>query len=281
MKYLFCSILLSFAFIINAITPYVKTPEPAVLEVIYSRTQVTDTTLRDKRFIKDDVLLRIGSNMSLFCGVKKLWEDSISKVDYASYSNILKASYEKDPKNFFFLGGRYWSYIYKDKQNNELTECDYFNLTHWKYKEPLKNPAWAVTDSIKKCMGYDCIMATADFKGRRWIAWFTPDIPISDGPWKLCGLPGLILEAYDVNHDYEFIPKAIYASGIGPVGYMQYIPENKYRSVSYEEFLKEWRKYQMQNSVAKIKAAYNIKSGSTRYDKKLLYDREEITYFPE
>lgn len=281
MKQFFYIVLLLSAISINANNPYVRNMEPAVLEVIYERMQVTDTTSRDKQFVKDDVLLRIGNNMSLFCGVKKLWEDSISKVDYASYSNILKASYQKDPNNFSFLGGRYWSYIYKDRQSDELTECDYFNMTHWKYREPLQIPEWTVTDSIKNCIGYDCIKATASFKGRTWTAWFAPEIPVSDGPWKLCGLPGLILKAYDANHDYEFIAKAIYTSGIGPVGYMEYIPENKYRTVSREQFLKEWRKSQSRNNVSGIKAAYDIKSSSAKPNRGLLYDREEIVHSSE
>ena len=47
-------------------------------------------------------------------------------------------------------------------------------------------------------------MATADFRGRRWTAWFATDIPVSDGPWKLGGLPGLILEAYDDGQQHVF-----------------------------------------------------------------------------
>ncbi len=278
MRFYFYLFLLIYPLILNGETPYVKESEPAILEVIYNRKQITDTTLRNNRFFVDDVLLRIGNNKSLFCGVRKLWEDSISKVDYATYSNLLKTSYEKDPKNFFFLGGKYWSYIYKDKRVNEVIECDYFNLTHWRYKEQLQTPIWITTDSVKNCLGYDCLMATTVFKGREWIVWFTPEIPLSDGPWKLCGLPGLILEAYDVNHDYEFIPKAIYTEGISPIGYMWYIPEDNHRNVSREQFLKEWRKYKLQNNAARTKAAYNIKSSSPEQTNVLLYDREEIDY---
>lgn len=261
---------------IYADSPYVKEAEDAIIEVIYSRKQVTDTTMRDNRFFMDDVLLRIGNNKSLFCGVKKLWDDSISKVDYATYSTLLKASYEKDPKNFFFLGGTYWSYIYKDKTKKEVTECDYFDLTRWKYKEELQTPTWTITDSIKNCLGYECVMATTFFKGRNWIAWFSPEIPIPDGPWKLNGLPGLILEAYDVAHDYEYIPKAIHTAGLAPVGYMWYY--NDYTYVSRDQFFKNWRKAKMQDGVAKIKAAYDIKSSSPAQKKTLSYDREEIDY---
>ncbi|MBD5311420.1 MAG: GLPGLI family protein [Muribaculaceae bacterium] len=40
----------------------------------------------------------------------------------------------------------------------------------------------------------------------KWEVWFVPELPISAGPWKLCGLPGLIL--YDEDKDKEFIFEA-------------------------------------------------------------------------
>ena len=46
---------------------------------------------------------------------------------------------------------------------------------------------------------FTCKKATASFRGRNYIAWYSPDIPLPYGPWKLQGLPGLILEAYDTN----------------------------------------------------------------------------------
>lgn len=51
---------------------------------------------------------------------------------------------------------------------------------------------------------YLCHKATATFRGRTWSVWYTLDLPYSDGPWKFCGLPGLILHAYDSEGLFRF-----------------------------------------------------------------------------
>ena len=48
-----------------------------------------------------------------------------------------------------------------------------------------------------------CHLATCEFRGRKWQAWYS-DIPYSLGPWKLNGLPGLILEARSLDKDHVF-----------------------------------------------------------------------------
>ena len=72
------------------------------------------------------------------------------------------------------------------------------------YRDTLNAQQWTMTDSTREVLGYTCQQATADFRGRRWTAWFATDIPISDGPWKLGGLPGLILKAYDEGQQHVF-----------------------------------------------------------------------------
>lgn len=47
---------------------------------------------------------------------------------------------------------------------------------------------------------FNCTKATVAFRGREFIAWFTSEIPVTYGPWKFHGLPGLILEVHDVDN---------------------------------------------------------------------------------
>lgn len=62
-------------------------------------------------------------------------------------------------------------------------------------KEKLEPIEWEIKQEQKKIKQYNCIKAIATYEGRKYTAWFTPDIPVPYGPYKLGGLPGLILEA--------------------------------------------------------------------------------------
>jgi GLPGLI family protein len=71
-------------------------------------------------------------------------------------------------------------------------------------EEPMPVIDWQVSSDIATFGGLHCQKATAHFKGRDYTAWFCPDIPVHSGPWKLSGLPGLILEAYDAKKEVVF-----------------------------------------------------------------------------
>lgn len=59
---------------------------------------------------------------------------------------------------------------------------------------------WQITEETKVIQNFTCLKATVYFRGRHFEAWFTPDIPVSNGPWKFHGLPGLILQVYDIDN---------------------------------------------------------------------------------
>lgn len=85
-------------------------------------------------------------------------------------------------------------YILKTSADSTLTVYDTLSDEPVYYTEKFSEMSWEIGDSTKNILGYECSMAITDYHGRKWTAWFTPDIPIADGPWKFRGLPGLILE---------------------------------------------------------------------------------------
>lgn len=71
----------------------------------------------------------------------------------------------------------------------------------------IKN-SWSLIDEFKTIANFNCQKASISFRGRQYIAWFTTEIPVPTGPWKLHGLPGLIMEAYDINNEVNFLFKS-------------------------------------------------------------------------
>lgn len=63
---------------------------------------------------------------------------------------------------------------------------------------------WTIFPETKTIEGFKVQKATTTFGGRNWIAWFTNDIQIQDGPYKFCGLPGLIVNIGDEEGDHVF-----------------------------------------------------------------------------
>lgn len=64
---------------------------------------------------------------------------------------------------------------------------------------------WAISEEIDTIAGYECHKATATYGGRDWTAWYTTEVPVPFGPWKLTGLPGLVVEAVSNDGIHSFI----------------------------------------------------------------------------
>ena len=73
-----------------------------------------------------------------------------------------------------------------------------------RYTEKRPRLDWQLGEERREIAGKECQVATCDFGGRHWTAWFAPDLPYPYGPYKLGGLPGLILELYDGEDDYHY-----------------------------------------------------------------------------
>ena len=162
-----------------------------------SKTHEEYTSLR-----QDERILDIGNKISHFYS---LWEtryrevrDSVSK-EGGQLQDVMNA-YSKIPypRSYIFYE------VFKNyPQNSILTLTDKITK-FYRYEELMQPLKWQMTHKDTLIAGYHCQKAITQFRGRTWTAWFTPDIPISDGPWKLYGLPGLILQATDDKGYFSF-----------------------------------------------------------------------------
>lgn len=102
-----------------------------------------------------------------------------------------------------------YTYVFTDVAGEALTFYGKFGEDLGYYTEPLSEMEWTIVeDSTATVLGYDCMMAECDYHGRHWKAWFTLDIPMPFGPWKLRSLPGLILKA-EANGGFSFMATGI------------------------------------------------------------------------
>lgn len=170
-----------------------KIVDSSIMECIYNY-RVIDHSLGDMR--EYHAILELG--------------DSISKYEsYGSYrlDSVLVGKQEMTLGEFFKLHNMYSpdfkEFLLENINANKLSYYGRVSIDNYMYQEEVPHIDWALSDSTKEICGYLCHQATATFRGRNWIAWYC-DIPKCVGPWKLNGLPGLILEAQTEDKEHTF-----------------------------------------------------------------------------
>lgn len=196
-----------------------KDLEKSILECNYKLVMHKDTVSKSNP-IEDDMVLRIGETASQFFSQYTFYHDSLwtdpegrKKAEDLSIESLMS------PNPSLIFGARTTKdFIYKNYPNGKITVyAKDFKRVNFYYYEDYMPQKWYIGDSTKLILGYKCKKAESYFRGRHWIAWFAEDIPVKDGPWKLNGLPGLILEAYDSKMDYHYIATNINEKPVLPV----------------------------------------------------------------
>ena len=95
--------------------------------------------------------------------------------------------------------------IFKNMTTKTISTTDHIYLQGmYEYEESFDCFNWLITSEIDTIHNYVCQKAICDFGGRTWEAWFTLELPFSDGPYKFCALPGLILNVADTQNHYSW-----------------------------------------------------------------------------
>ena len=107
---------------------------------------------------------------------------------------------DKDNKTTKYVKiGNDTTYMYKDFIKNYMFSEENIFTKVFDVKDELNVFKWNIETDTLTILNYKCRKASLTFRGREYIAYFSEEIPISDGPWKFNGLPGLILKVMIVN----------------------------------------------------------------------------------
>ena len=208
--------------------------EPAILECRYESWQ---------KDADDSYILRIGKTASQFFSYYRYRSDSLMNTSDVTMDIALNEFFESASKGSDRSKqlksssiGREW--IYEDLTEGKLKVYSEYTSAYNTYEEDIPKQEWTIyVDSVMTILGMECHYAITVFRGREWKVWFTEEIPVSLGPWKLGGLPGLILKATADDDFIKLTATSIKTEGINPVTFYNWSNEKFYK-MTREQFLK-------------------------------------------
>lgn len=259
---------------INIKGEIIQPKENAIMEVCYSKIVNRDTT-RNDYIIDSPMILRIGEKGSMFFPQKSMANDSLNYYNRELGIQVVIDALTKGHAVSYVLGHEH-EYIFRNLNENETMVYQAVGSEAAYYIEPTECPIWTIGDSLRNISGRECIDAHCSFRGREWTAWFTPEIPIKEGPWKLFGLPGLVVEAYDNQQHYRFELTSIRIDNLSPVGIFIYDRLYAEKLRSRKEYL--CRMYSLLLKGDFMKSVASITGKSVSRNKIKPYDFEETDY---
>lgn len=95
--------------------------------------------------------------------------------------------------------------IYTDFRVKEMHARQLWGKEYYSFPDTIPTIDWEIKPARKTIGKLNVQLATGYFRGRTYDVWFCTDIPLPYGPWKLSGLPGLILEAKSQDGEIAFL----------------------------------------------------------------------------
>lgn len=146
---------------------------------------------------------------------------------------------------------------------------DYLKGEYLAYEEPLMQK-WDIATDTAYHSGLLTYKASCRFGGRDWVAWYAPEISVSEGPYKFYGLPGLIVKLDSEDGDYSFSLQSL-----GRIDKLPYLPN--YQLVSKNRY-----KEMMESITSFDKLESNGHTvGTIKRNGKVVSREEEILYEKE
>ena len=170
--------------------------------VSYSFLRKNDNA--DEKYVAEmDMKLDIGSRKTVFYSETTFLKDSLNLLAFDANGSIIND--EEYKKRCAIYGGTTSEIAFIDYRTEKIS-------TGWQCPgifiigtSSLEQPLWETTGETKTTLkGYAAKKAEAEFMGRKWIIWYSEDLPLPYGPWLLWGAPGLIIKAQDSEGIFDF-----------------------------------------------------------------------------
>lgn len=200
----------------------------------------------------EEMWLYLGDDISKFSSKGKALKDSLDhnkKISGAGMADF-KARTEMTRTEFDYA-------IYKNIPENKISYTLQILRDNFRYEEDEEALEWNILPETRIISGYESQKAKTVFRGREFTAWFTTEIPFSDGPYKFSGLPGLILQLND-NKDHYVFELIQFKSLEQTVPFT--LETRDYIFISRDELLQQKRKYEEDP----FAALENANRGSTK-----------------
>jgi GLPGLI family protein len=242
-------------------------PEPLVFTVKYDFVHVYDTTDRANPF-RETMHLLVGQTSSTYRRSPAAPVERPSAAPAAGGGRVI--SVVGMPMVVVNAPGISDGELFQYPAAGNLKYSTHIAMNDYLLEEKLPTINWKVGTATKTIGDFKCQQATGAYAGRTYTVWFAPDLPFRSGPWKLSGLPGLILEAKDATGDVAFTFNAFTKADSGQV-----TTYNKTRLITTsEKALNRIREAFDENPVATMQAqlspgspapalAYRLPSGKT------------------
>lgn len=193
--------------------------DKAFLRIVYAFTQKNYT--RESLSSRTDTMaLDIGHRYSEFYDMTASEKDSLKKLVFKSdrlksltiiknreIAESVVNTYRPEKGNMFTPNSYITFTIYKDRDEKHVYTLDKETSgteTSVFLNEEMQPQQWSIDGDTCTILNYLCNKATTKFRGREYEVCFAPEIPVNEGPWKLYGLPGLILAAKTTDGIFSF-----------------------------------------------------------------------------
>lgn len=175
--------------------------DTAIIKISYKFSARIDSTIENSKR-EDLIILEFGKKYSKCFSFYRVLRESMLAGQFSEQQKIGAEKFSINLGNFT-KNGTTVKY-FRNSNSNIITLTDQLLMDSYLIKDTVLDMKWTLQMDTATFVGYFCNKATTTFRGRKYSAWYTTEIPMPYGPYKFGGLPGVILFLNEEKGNFEF-----------------------------------------------------------------------------